>query len=232
MDPVRGEAEDDIAGLDAARQVLAPLHRADGEARKVEVAPVIHARHLGGLAPDQGAAAVGAALGDAGDDAGGLVKLQLAGGEIVQEEQRLGPLADQVVDAHGDEVDADRVHMAGVDGDAQLGAHPVGRGDKDRVGVARGLEVEKRAKTAEAAHGAGAVGGLGRRLDPVDKRVAGVDVHARIRVGQPLLLVRHPDPLSPLSSPVRYTKTGSAATVAVPEAHAGPDPGPEAPALA
>ena len=33
--------------------------------------------------------------------------IELAGGEVVEEEQRLGALDDDVVDAHGDEVDAD-----------------------------------------------------------------------------------------------------------------------------
>ena len=35
--------------------------------------------------------------------------VELAGGEVVEEEQRLGALHHQVVDAHGDQVDADRV---------------------------------------------------------------------------------------------------------------------------
>jgi hypothetical protein len=52
-----------------------------------------------------------AALGDAFDDPRGGIDLQLAGGEIVEKEERLGPLADQVVDAHGDQVDADPVQM-------------------------------------------------------------------------------------------------------------------------
>ena len=87
---------------------------------------------------------------------------RLAGGEIVEEEQRLGALADEVVDAHGDEVDADGVVLAGVDGELELGADAVGGGDQHRVGVARRLEVEERAEAAEARDDAGARGRRGR----------------------------------------------------------------------
>ncbi len=49
-----------------------------------------------------------------------------AGGEIIEEEQRLGALHHQVVDAHGDQVDADRRMQPGLDRDAQLGADAIG----------------------------------------------------------------------------------------------------------
>ena len=129
----RGQAEQHVALGDAARQLAAALHRPDREAREVEVARRIHARHLGGLAADQRRAGLGAAGGDAFDDAGRGRDLELAGGEVVEEEQRLGALADQVVDAHRHQVDADGVEPAGVDREPELGADAVGRGDEDRV---------------------------------------------------------------------------------------------------
>ena len=63
-----------------------------------------------------------------------LVGVDLAGGDVVEHEERLGPDAHQVVDAHGHQVDADRVVAAGGPGDDQLGAHAVGRGDQHRRG--------------------------------------------------------------------------------------------------
>ena len=59
--------------------------------------------------------------------------LQAAGGVVVEEEDRLGALHDHVVRAHGDEVDADRVVAAGLDGQPQLGADAVGAGDHHRA---------------------------------------------------------------------------------------------------
>ena len=128
--------------------------RAHGKAGEVVVLAVIHARHFGRLAADQRAAGLAAAFGDAADDRGALVGIELAGGEIVEEEQRLGALHDDVVDAHGDEVDADRVVLAGIDGDLQLGADAVIGRDQHRIGEAGGLEVEQAAEAADLAVGA------------------------------------------------------------------------------
>ena len=44
---------------------------------------------------------------------------------------------DEVIDAHGHQIDADGVVLLQVDGEAQLGAHPVGAGDQHRLLVAR-----------------------------------------------------------------------------------------------
>ena len=122
-------------------------------------------------------------------------RIELAGGEVVEEEERLGALHDQVVDAHGDEVDADRVEDAGVDGDLELGADAVGGGDQDRVAEARRLQVEQAAEAADLGVGAGPAGRAHQRLDRLDQRVAGVDIDAGIGVGdgpeRPARLVGH-----------------------------------------
>jgi hypothetical protein len=78
--------------------MCAALHRADGETRQIEVAPGVEPRHLCRLAPDQRAARCRTTPRNAGDDAGGLIDLQPAGGEVIQEKQRLGALADKIVD--------------------------------------------------------------------------------------------------------------------------------------
>ena len=114
MQPARREAEHDVAGRDrAAVERLAALDRADREAGEVVIALGIHAGHLRRLAADQRAADLAAGAGDAGDDVRGGRDVELAGGEVVEEEQRLGALHDEIVDAHGDEVDADGVVPAG-----------------------------------------------------------------------------------------------------------------------
>jgi len=65
---------------------------------------------------------------------------------------------------------------AGGDGDFELGADPVRRGDEDRVLEPRGLEIEERAEAAEAGVAAAAGGGFRERLYRLDQGVAGVDV--------------------------------------------------------
>ena len=66
--------------------------------------------------------------GDALDDVGGDVDVELAAGEVVEEEQRLGALHQDVVDAHRDEVDADGVVAVERERELELGAHAVGAG--------------------------------------------------------------------------------------------------------
>ena len=184
MDPVRGQPQQHIARDHARRQRRAAVHRADGETREVEVARRIHPRHLGRLAADQRAARELAAMGDTLDDAGGGIDLQLAGREIVEEEQGFRPLTHQIIDAHGDKVDPDRVVKPCIDRDLELGAHAIGRGDKDRIVIASRLEVEERAEAAKPRHHARPRRGGGSWLDPVDQRIARVDVDARLGIGE------------------------------------------------
>src|SRR5215469_17450611 len=109
-------------------------------------------------------------------------ELELAGGEIIEEEQRLGALHNEIVDAHGDEIDADRVVPAGEDGELELGADAVGSGDQDGVAVARGFQIEERAETAQSGVAAGARGRLGERLDRLHQRIAGIDIDAGVAI--------------------------------------------------
>src|SRR5690606_26596539 len=95
----------------------------------------VHARHLGGFAADQRAAGQFATARDTADDGGRRVDGQLAAGEVVQEEQRLGALHQDVVDAHGHQVDADGVVAVPVEGQLELGSHAVGARDEDRLPV-------------------------------------------------------------------------------------------------
>ena len=96
----------------------------------------------------------------AGDDALGDVALELAGREIVEEEQRLGALHDQIVDAHRDEIDADPVVAIAVDRELELGADAVVGRDQQRIVEARRLEIEEAAEAAQLGIGAGARGSL------------------------------------------------------------------------
>ena len=185
------EPEQDVARRHAARQLAAALHRPHREAGEIEIAAGVHPRHLRGLAADQRRTGGGAALGDSGDHLARVVDVKPTGGEIIQEEQRLRPLAHQVVDAHRHEVDADRAELPGLDGDAQLGPDPVGGGDEHGILVAGRPEVEERAEATEPGHHARARGPLGGGPDALDQRVAGVDVDAGIGIGQSIAQFCH-----------------------------------------
>ena len=78
-----------------------------------------------------------------GNDACGCGHIEFGGCQIVEEEKRFGALNDEVVDAHGDEVDADRIVEARLDGDLEFGSNAVVAGNKDGILKAGTLQVEK-----------------------------------------------------------------------------------------
>ena len=168
----------------AARQQLPAFRRADREAREIVVAAGIEAGHFRCLAADQRRASLQAALGDALDDRFALLGIELAGGEIVEEQQRLGALHNEVVDAHGDKVDADRVVPTRLDGDLQFRADAVVGRHQNRIGEAGRLQVEQPAEAADLAVGARPARSAHMRLDAPHQFVARVDVDAGIGIGQ------------------------------------------------
>ena len=124
-----------------------------------------------------------AAFGDAVHHPGRISHGECAGGEIIQEEQRFGALNDQIVHAHGHQVDADRVVHAAFDCHHQLGADAIGGGHQNRIGIAGRAQVEQRAESAKAAKYAGPDRRSGSRFDGVDQRVARLDIHPGLAVG-------------------------------------------------
>ncbi|KAG1249420.1 hypothetical protein G6F68_013345 [Rhizopus microsporus] len=179
-----GQAQHDVARLDGlAVDDRGLFHRTHRKTGQVVFAVRVHARHFSGFAADQRAAGLGAAVGDAAHDRRGGVDVQLAGGEIVQEEQRLGALHQHVVHAHGDQVDADRIVAVQLVGQLQLGAHAGGTRHQHRLAVLVG-QVEQGAEATQAAHHFRAEAALDQGLDPLDQLVAGVDVDTRVTVGE------------------------------------------------
>lgn len=180
----RGKAENRVARLDrAAVDDLVLFDNADGEACEVVFAFRIHARHFGGFAADQSAACEFAALGDTSDNAAGDVNVELAAGIVVEEEEAAGTLHEDVVDAHGNEVLADRVVTAELEGEHELGAHAVRAGDENRVLVFL-ADFEERAEAADGAEDARDHRALGKGLDAFNEFVAGIDGNAGSRVGK------------------------------------------------
>src|SRR3546814_17384780 len=112
-----------------------------------------------------------AAFRDAADHGHGGVDIELAGGEVVEEEQRLGALHQHVVDAHADQVAADRVVAPQLLGELELGDDAVGAGDQQRFAVLAG-PVEPRAEAAQPAHHPGPEAAPAHRLEAFDPFVS------------------------------------------------------------
>ena len=195
MHAARSEAEHDVAGSDfSARQSSVAFDSANAKACEVEMSVSIHARHLRRFATNQRASGLTATRGNAFDDLGRSTDIEAAGGEIIQKKQRLGALDNQIVGAHGDQIDTDSVKNLGLDGDQQLCAHAVCRGDKYGVLISRGPGIEKTAESAQTAHHTRARRSGCAWLDRIDKSVPGVDIDPGVAVGQAIsfcLVVRH-----------------------------------------
>jgi len=128
-----------------------------------------------------------AALRHAFDHACPDLGIELSTGEIVQEKQRFRPLHDEIVDRHGDEIDADRMMRAGFNRDLELGADTVGRGHQDRIGEAQALEVEQGAESADFCVRSRPRGRANQWLDQLHHAITGIDVDAGPGIGEALV---------------------------------------------
>jgi hypothetical protein len=158
------------------------LDDADGEARQVVLARRVGVGHLRRLPPSSAAAGLLAAPGDPPEHRLGLVDVEAPGGEVVEEEERPGARGEDVVDAHGHEIDAHGVVAVGGEGHAELRPDPVGARDQDRIGQSLGDPTET-GETAETVEDLGDPGAGSQGLDAIHQRVARGDAHARVVVG-------------------------------------------------
>src|SRR5205814_3581004 len=95
-----GEADHDVAGRGArAVDQAVPVDDADARGREVQLPFAVDARQLGRLAADQHAAGGAADLRRALDELCDLLEVDACGGDVVQQEERLGAAAEDVVDA-------------------------------------------------------------------------------------------------------------------------------------
>ena len=99
-------------------------------------------------------------------------------GEIIEEEERLCALDDQIIHAHGDQIDADIVMRIIINREFDLGAYAVVRCDKQWVLIASGFRVEKTAKSANLTVCAGTGCGLYQGADGLHQCIARSDRYA------------------------------------------------------
>ena len=136
--PADGKADDVVAR--AHRRAVddaVALDDPDAGRREVELALAVDARQLGRLAADQRDARSPADLGGPLDQLGDLLELELGGGDVVEQDQRLGAAGDHVVDAVRGHVGAAGAQRAASPRDDRLRPDRVGRGGEQAVLVER-----------------------------------------------------------------------------------------------
>ena len=178
---------------------MVALHRANAETGKIIVAFGIHAGHFGRLATNQRATRLLAAFGDAGDNRRGNGVVEFAGGIIIKKEQRLCALYDQVICAHCDKINADAFMATRFDGQFQLRADAIIRGDQKWVIEPCCLEVEKPSKSAKIGIRASAAGRFRQRRNRAHERVTGFNGNTGLGIGVRFGLLFFCVHLSPLA---------------------------------
>src|SRR5438445_7678710 len=119
------------------------LDHADYETREVVIAEGVHPRHLSGLAAKKRAARFAAGRGHAFDDLSEHLRIELAGGEVVEEEHRPRAGRGDVIHTVIDDVDADAAVRGCSDRDLDLGPDPVGAG-REVASAGQGIEACER----------------------------------------------------------------------------------------
>ena len=150
MDAAGGKCNDDISGLNGGIiDHFLLIYDTDCKTGQVIFIHRVEAGHLCGLSADQRSAGLNTALGNAGNNGGDPVGIVLSACDVIQEEQRAGTAADDVIDTHGHAVDADGVVFIHQKCDAQFGTDAVCAGDQDRLFHAGQVGLKQSAKAAD-----------------------------------------------------------------------------------
>lgn len=161
VESVAGEADEDVAFGDVgAGEPVFGVHDADETAYDVNFAVVVDAGHLGGFPADEGDTEGGAGFGHAGDDLGKDGAFELGAAVVIEEEEGAGALAEGVVGAVVDDIEAEIFELAGHGRDFGFGADAVNGGDEGGASEFGEAGIEDGPETADTAEDAGGVGGF------------------------------------------------------------------------
>ena len=187
MEARRRQSEDHIARprSRAVEEVIA-LDDAEAGSGEVERALLHEPWVLGRLAADQRTTRLSTARGHAADEICNAVRIEPTDGDVVEERERLGAAAGDVVGAHCHEVDADRVPPPEGSCDRGFRADPVGRGHDHRLAVP-GRDRDPTPEPAQAPDDLRSTGRFDRLAHELDRAIASGDVDAGPCVGNALM---------------------------------------------
>ena len=187
MKSARCESYQHVAGAHARRlgnsRALDNSHR---EAGQVVLAGLVESAQLRSLAADQAHARLITSARDTFDDVERDFLFELARPDVIEKEQRPRRVADDVVDAHRNAVDADGVVTPGLEREHQLGADAVRARDQHRrAHLAGAVQPDQRAEAADAADHVRAGCRLRDRAEQRNQALLQRDIDARRFVGHP-----------------------------------------------
>ncbi|BAF60724.1 hypothetical protein PTH_2542 [Pelotomaculum thermopropionicum SI] len=191
----RGKADHPVARNDAAAvNNPAALHHSHGKPGQVVLLRAVEARHLRRFAADQGAAGPAAAFRHTAYNCRHLLRNHPAYRQVVQEEQRLGPVHENIVYAHGHGVDANGVMPVHQHGHPQLGAHPIGAGHQHRLFIPGRIKRKQPAKAPYIGQDLRPEGAPHGVPDQAHRLVSGFNVHPCVSIGKSFIPPGHKTP--------------------------------------
>src|SRR5713101_624609 len=135
------------------------------------------------LAADQGTSRLPAARRNAAHDGLDLLRIEPTDRDVVEEIEGFGPVDDDVVHAHRDQVDADGIVAAGQESDLELRSNADGGRNQDGFAILRWHADEAR-KAAEPADHLGPARRARQRCDAAYRVLTRVDINAGLAVSQ------------------------------------------------
>mmetsp|Transcript_41802 Transcript_41802/g.87748 ORF Transcript_41802/g.87748 Transcript_41802/m.87748 type:complete len:384 (-) Transcript_41802:1437-2588(-) len=178
------QSKQNISRCHIFRQYPVLVNSPHAEPSQVIIPGRVHGRHLGCLPANEPAARPSAPLGNAPHNGSSLLNIQLSGGKVIQEEQRLSASDNEVVDAHGDKIDSHRLMLFGHVCHAEFGPNAICGADDDGIFriVPRRGQVEETAESAKVGVASRPTSGFASRFDELHKRVPCIDTYSRVGV--------------------------------------------------
>src|SRR5262249_45416142 len=127
-----------------------PFDDADDETREIVFSVGKIAGMLSGLTPDQCTPRLTTPCNNSPHNHLGDIDLKLATDKVVQEEKRSGALSDDIIHTHRYKIDADAIVLLHHERHFELGPDAIGGRNQHRMTIASALEIEERAKSADA----------------------------------------------------------------------------------
>src|SRR5437016_3086965 len=183
MQPVRGQAHQHVTSFNfIAGDDLLFFHNANNESGKIVFAFGIEAGHLRGFTANQRATVMAAGLGNSLNNFFRNVRLQVAGGQVIHEEERSSALHCNVIHAMIDQITTYGMVQLHHERHFQLGAYTVNAGNQNRLAEFLFINGKKTAKAANLPYDAAGESAVGQVFNALFGAVCAVNIHAAIGV--------------------------------------------------
>ena len=163
------------------------VHNTDGKTGQVIFIVLVKPGHFGGLPTQQCTLRLLTTFGNAFDNIRSALIVETSHRKIVEKEKWFGTLNDDIVHAHGHQIDANRIMFVQHKCDLKLGSNPVGRTDQYRSIQVCKIERKKTSKSTNIADNTGAISLFGNLTDGIHQFIGLLNINAGVGICKGLL---------------------------------------------